>query len=55
MAEIPVVQKPRSRAAPFVILLIVLLVIAGVWYWWSSQPTVTQTGSVPVAPILEVV
>lgn len=46
MAEIPIERKPRSRTGLWV-LLILLLVAAGVWYWWSSQPVVPQTGFLP--------
>jgi hypothetical protein len=59
VAEIPVVQKPRSRAAPIILLLILLVVIACAWYWWSGRPPATpattapQTGSITVTRMLE--
>lgn len=48
MAEIPIERKPRSRTGLWILLLILLLTVAGVWYWWSSQPVVPQTGFVPI-------
>lgn len=42
MADIPITHRPRRRIWPLV-LLVLLIVLAAVWYWWSIQPAVQPT------------